>query len=540
MIDILLVQPPIRDFYLTAKRTLPYGLASMAALLEKSGFRVDILDALHSARARKLAWPPELEPLRPYYGRPDCSPFALFHTYRHYGYSLEEIGRRAQRSGAFLVGISALFSAYSEEALATAAAVRSAHPNGTIVLGGHHPTAMPEAVMASPAVDFVLRGDGEASIVHLARALRGDGALDDVPGLVRRAADGSLQMQPPARVPDVDSLPLPSIDRISTARYRRRGRGSAVIVATRGCPLGCSYCCMRRSAYPGSRRSVASVMAEIEIAVNRHGIGFLDFEDENLSLNRSWFLQLLAEIHARYGDRSLELRAMNGLFPPSLDRTVVAAMAAAGFTSLNLSLGSSEFRQLKRFQRPDVRSAFDRALSLAEEHGLQAVGYVIAGAPDQNALSSVRDLLYLAERRVLAGLSVFYPAPGSPDFERCIQLGLLPRTLSRLRASCLPIDHTTSRTEAVTLLRLSRILNFMKALVDRDVELPAPAPCPRQAFLHPADRHASGIELLRWFLHDGTIRGLSPDGTVYAHTIAPGLSRVFLQGLARIRLRGCQ
>jgi len=540
MTDVLLIQPPIRDFYLTAKRTIPYGLASMAAVLEENGFRVEILDALSSSRSKILHWPPEMETLRPYYGRPDVSPFALFHSYRHYGYSLEEIGRRAHRSGAGVVGISSLFSAYAAEALAVAEKVRSTHPAACIVLGGHHPTAMPEAVMASTAVDYVLRGDGEASIVAFVRALQDGIGLENVPGLVRREADGSLNVRPPARLADIDSLPLPSLKQISFARYRRGTRASTVVVTARGCPLGCSYCCMRHSAYPGCRREVESVLTEIDHGVHRHGVGFIDFEDENLSLDPTWFRQLLQGIKIRFAGCNLELRAMNGLFPPSLDRTVVAAMAEAGFTSLNLSLGSSDRRQLKRFRRPDVRAAFDRALALAEEFNLQAVGYVIAAAPDQKASTSIHDLLFLAERRVLAGLSIFYPAPASPDYERCRQLGLLPRSPACLRSSVLPIDHTTSRTEAATLLRLSRILNFMKSLVDQGIGVPKPAPPPAKPALDPGDRRAAGIKLLQWFLHDGNIRGLAPDGDVYLHLVAPRLTRAFLAGLQEIRLRGCK
>ena len=64
MPDILLVQPPIRDFYLTAKRTLPYGLACIAASLEKAGFSVDILDALATSRSRDIAWPENMNYLR--------------------------------------------------------------------------------------------------------------------------------------------------------------------------------------------------------------------------------------------------------------------------------------------------------------------------------------------------------------------------------------------------------------------------------------------------------------------------------------------
>ena len=94
MPDILLLQPPIRDFYLTAKRTVPYGLASIAAVLRQAGYSVVILDALATARSRKIQLPPEMSYLEPFYGTPDRSPFGLFHHYRHFGLSFEQISRQ--------------------------------------------------------------------------------------------------------------------------------------------------------------------------------------------------------------------------------------------------------------------------------------------------------------------------------------------------------------------------------------------------------------------------------------------------------------
>jgi anaerobic magnesium-protoporphyrin IX monomethyl ester cyclase len=164
MPDILLIQPPIEDFYLTAKRTQPYGLAVIAASLRRCGFSVEIVDALATAKSRCIPWPEEMAYLAPYYGRSDRSPFGLFHHFRRYGYSLEHIVRRAASSGAFLIGISSLFSAYSDTAMETAAAIGNACPDAWLVLGGHHPTALPEAVMMHPAVDFVIRGDGEVGL----------------------------------------------------------------------------------------------------------------------------------------------------------------------------------------------------------------------------------------------------------------------------------------------------------------------------------------------------------------------------------------
>ena len=287
------------------------------------------------------------------------------------------------------------------------------------------------------------------------------------------------------------------------------------------------------------RRSLTSVLAEIERAVERDGTGFIDFEDENLTLDRRWFARLLRGITSRFGNAGLELRAMNGLFPPSLDDDIIAAMAAAGFRSLNLSLGSSNPAQLKKFQRPDVRAAFDAALASAQKYNLQCLGFVISGAPQQSAADSVADLLFLAERRVLAGVSIFYPAPGSSDYRLCKEMGLLPTDFALMRSSALPISHTTDRQQSVTLLRLGRALNFMKSLLDQGAGLPEPQDFKTGVTLNPEDRRAVGVHLLRWFLSDGQIRGVDSRGKVYRHTISITLTRMFLEGLRQITLRGC-
>jgi len=535
MVDILLIQPPIADFYHTAKRTVPYGLASIAAAVAEKGFSVSILDAMATGKSRDAALPSELDRLGPYYGRADHSPFSLFHQFRQYGYSLQHIGREIKKSGAFLVGIASLFTAYSDMALAVARTAKASLPDCTVVLGGHHPTALPEAVMAEPAVDLVLRGEGEASLPALATVLQAGGEAGDVPGIVLRRPDGGLQISEPALCSDPDRLPVPAFNLIRRKFYQRWGRDCLVIAATRGCPLACSYCATGRHSWMGFRkRSVAAVLREIRTAACGRQVGFIDFEDENLTMGRRWFLELMGGIREIFGETLPELRAMNGLFPPSLNAEVIRAMAKSGFKTLNLSLGSSDPGQLKRFNRPDVRTDFDRALALSGEEGLSAVGYIIVGAPDQDPMQSVDDLLFLGRRRVLAGVSVFYPAPGSADYARCRDLGLLPESFAGMRATALPIHQRTSRTDAATLLRLGRILNFMKRMRENGIRIPRPAALgPR---VDPdLDRQQVGLQLLAAFLLDGGIRGVEADGRVYDHRVSADLCRRFLDGLASVK-----
>ena len=538
MTDILLIQPPIRDFYLTAKRTMPYGLACIAAALMESGFSVSILDGLATSKARIQSLPEELSYLHPYYGKPDLSPFALFHHFRHYGYSFDTIGQKAAESGAFLVGISALFTPYAGEAMRTAQIVKARLPEAKVVLGGHHPSALPASAMDSAAVDFVIRGEGEVAMPMLARALAEDGRTDAIPGLVSRKDDGNLKINPGTRMRNLDAYPLPATQLVDQKFYRRKSGSTAVIVASRGCPMKCSYCCVGNQPEPSYRRKrVATVISEIERFAGQTKSGFIDFEDENLSLDRRWFLRLLQEITARFGGSRFELRAMNGLYPPSLDEAVVKAMKTAGFKTLNLSLGSTCRKQLSRFNRADVRADFDRALDLAERYDLDAVGYVICAAPFQHVEDSIEDLLYLAGRRVLAGLSVFYPAPGSRDYELSRRHGLLPDHFSAMRSSALPLSHTTTRTETATLLRLARILNFIKSLLDRGMSIPDPAGVDTRID-NPDNRMAVGQQLLGSFLKDGRIKGVTPQGEVYDHLISRSASSAFVAGLAQTNLKG--
>ncbi|MEA3333957.1 MAG: radical SAM protein [Pseudomonadota bacterium] len=537
MSDVALVQPPIEDFFLTAKRTIPYGLACIGATLEEEGFSVTIIDGLATNKSKLRPWPEEMAYLKPHFGKPDTSPFALFHNYKHFGYSFAHLGKLVRESGAFLVGISALFTPYHESALQVALIVKKQHPGCRIVVGGHHATAMPEMVMDCAAVDYVIRGEGELALPQLAAVLK-NGQADDpeqlskIPGLVWRRQDGTLQIGEPAVINNPDASPLPATHLLKNSFYRRKQQGSAVIMASRGCPLRCSYCAVSAdSGLPYRKRGVASVLSEIERAVLVENVGFIDFEDENLTIDRAWFMELIAGISALRKRHDFELRAMNGLYPPALDEALIVAMRDAGFRTLNLAVGSFDRLQLKRFRRPDVGRAHDQALKLCRKHGLDAVSYLIAGAPEQYAETTLNDLLRLVRQNSIIGLSIFYPAPGSLDYQRSADLGILPQHHSLMRSSALPLNHATSRLETVTLLRLSRIINFIKFLQKEQIVLPGARPfcnVTLAAGQDPAERIERGVLLLSWFFDDGIIRGVTPEGEVYEHPTALELTLKFI------------
>lgn len=532
--DVLLIQPPIRDFYLTSKRTIPYGLLSIAASLQRVGFSVEIFDALATNKVRIEKLPSEFLYLEPFYGKPDTSPFCLFHQFKCFGYRFDHMAKIVKESKARFVGISSLFTAYSQEALYTAGIVKKVLPECIVVLGGHHPTILYEKVMICDDVDFVIRGEGESAFPELIKGLKEKGDLRKIPGIVFRKSDGTNFVNAPAVIKNPERFPIPAMDLNKWSYYRRKKKAAMAVVSSRGCPMKCTYCCISDSYIPYRRRSVESVLEEIDIGITRHNAGFIDFEDENISLDRKWFQRLLRTIIEKYDSNGLELRAMNGLYPPSLDGKTLKLMKVAGFKTLNLSVGTISVRQLKKFNRPAMIESLEQVLSDAEKHKLGAVVYLIAGAPGQTAKDSLCDLIYMAQKPVVIGLSMFYPAPGSVDYAYLKNKGSLPQYFSMMRSSALPVLESISHVEAVTLLRLSRIINFMKLLVKKGETIPVPDDYAGQKVIDISDRKMTGKQLLGWFLADGMIRGVTPHGEIYKHNISTVLTRQFIREMQTI------
>jgi len=536
---VVLVQPPIEDFYLTKKRTIPYGLACIATNIRNKGFDVEILDALSTKKSRVMDYPKEFFYLKPFYNQQDISNFSLFHEFRHFGYSFEYIGTKIREIQPFIVGISSLFTAYSNEALTTAKIIKKFYPHCIIVMGGHHPTFFPERILDCSEIDFVLRGEGEKSMPLLCEALKNSLDISNIPGIAFKK-DGVAHISDPSWINNPDEFSLPALDLVNHEFYSRKKRYSTVVVSSRGCPMQCSYCSMSASSSyaPFRQRPVEDVINEIKVQIQSHDIGFIDFEDENLCLSKFWFLDLCKRLQPILEGKHIEIRAMNGLYPPSIDHDIVSAMKTLGFKTLNLSLGSTSKEQLQKFKRQNVLNAFKNALDLAQNFGLECVSYIIAAAPGQTAQSSLGDLIYLAQKRTLVGLSIYYPSPGSLDYQILNDKRILPDTFSLMRSSALPFNDSTSRLEATTLLRISRIINYLKHLVDISGKIPDPEAFLGRRTLPVMGREKVSQKLFQWFLNDGKIRGVTDAGQIYDHLSDDQLVEKFIKELKTISIKG--
>jgi len=411
---ILLIQPPVRDFYQTAIRTQPIGLAYLAASLEKQGFEVEILDCQVTDQKKTFPVPERFSNITEFYPRGDLSPFRLFSGYYHFGLTGEEIKERIRKSSADVIGISSQFTPYCEEALSIASLAKSVNGAAPVILGGAHVSAAPTDVLRHPTVDYIVTGEGDETFPLLLDYIKQDRLPADLDGVGFRVK-GNAHINPRRLfITDIDALAFPARHLLDFSRYTIQGRPYTVLITSRGCPQGCTYCSVSQVMGKAFRaRSATAVIEEIKHCREKYGISLFDIEDDNFTLDQPRAMQLLNVMLEEFGEDGLQLFAMNGLSIFSLNKELLEMMKRAGFRHLDLSLGSISRHASTHINRPYDPEKTALVLNQAAAYRLPTTTYIIYGIPGHSLEDMVQSLHYLMGQKTLIGPSIFYPTPGT-------------------------------------------------------------------------------------------------------------------------------
>lgn len=125
--------------------------------------------------------------------------------------------------------------------LTLARALREHGFAGHLTCGGHVPTFCHEELMDDvPEIDSVVRHDGELTLLEMLACLEKGKPVVDLPGLVWRDADGTVQQGPiRAAVADLDAIAWPAR---SERNYSVAGIAVDFVITARGCVGECNYC----------------------------------------------------------------------------------------------------------------------------------------------------------------------------------------------------------------------------------------------------------------------------------------------------------
>jgi magnesium-protoporphyrin IX monomethyl ester (oxidative) cyclase len=291
-----------------------------------------------------------------------------------------------------LIGIGCCFSGYFAEAVEVAEMAKELYPSVPIVIGGAHATLEAQSILHEySCIDYIVCHEGEITLEHLVRALRGEMSLAAVDGLCFRNAENTVVMNPHREfIEDLDRLPIPDRAFIDMEHYMRtnhkqfnfsRKKPIATIMTSRGCPYQCVFCCSknlwRRRWRP---RSIDNVVKEIEMLVSDYGIREFCILDDQFILKKD-------RIYAfcdYFIDRNLDI-AFSNIAGLSIwlvdDEQLLVKMRQAGFYKLTMPVESGNAETIKFIRKNVDLDQVSRLVRKANTLGYWTGAFFIIGFP---------------------------------------------------------------------------------------------------------------------------------------------------------------
>ncbi len=482
--QVLLIQPRVEDFYATPCRTQPLGLGYLAAALRKyANADVHIFDAMAGGKKRSIPWPKDFKYLQRYYGYPDSGPFSLFHQYFRFGKTDEEILEWLKSKKPSLIGISALFTPYYQESLKMARLCKRMFPNVPVVMGGNHATVCPESLFfpsdefsGSNLCDYIISGEGEAGMCGLVSFLKGRCAIDSVHNLIIKEGDDIHHTNP--KTPSELSLSEchPEFPGLKPSDYTYNKHPMRCMQTSRGCRFRCTFCTVHHIFGKGVvRRPIEDVLCELKAAYEA-GIRHFDFEDDDLTGDTAYAFALFDKIREQQFEATFS--AMNGIHYATLDEAVCRVMKAIGFEAVNVSLVTTEKKIHRSVNRPYFAECFEKSVAACNRSGLNVIAYVILGMPGQTLENMFEAVRLLSGLQCLMGPSPYYCTPGTDLYKMAhkdVSVRFASRAADELfsaRLTALDMEcDAFNRDDIYTLFRFCRLINYVKAGLDKGLEL---------------------------------------------------------------------
>ena len=269
-----------------------------------------------------------------------------------------------------------------------------------IVLGGHYPTFCDTTLLQEfPEIDFIVRGEGEFTLLELVESMQGNRELKEINGLSFRLGTEIIRNAPRELVADLDTLPFPIRDQ--TARLFQQS-GEITLTASRGCYANCSFCSIQSFYHQTHgrryrRRSPENIVAEIEhlqAQFNCHHFKFIDDQFIGPGPKGREEIRQLAELMI---DRNLNIYFHIMTRVNDVDEGLFRLLKAAGLKSVFVGIESSQQRGLDVFNKSTTLAQNEHALEILDKLGITCIASFILIDPYSRSEDLMQNLDFLAQ-----------------------------------------------------------------------------------------------------------------------------------------------
>ncbi len=315
-----------------------------------------------------------------------------------FGDSPDVMMERIRHEKPDVVAISNMFSSQIDAALEMATLAKRAVPKVVTVIGGPHASVFPLEMLAQESIDYVVMSEGEDRLWQLLLALerREEPAIQ---GVLNKPEDQSLLLSnkkvPVSFIQDLDTLPLPAYDMVDVERYfhlqsngfaprtLELGKRSVTILSSRGCPHQCVFCSIHITVgYKWRYHSPQYVKRHIDFLIQRYGIDFIHFEDDNFTHDTERYDRILDQLLTF--NPPLPWDTPNGVRGDSWTLERVRRTKEAGCQHLVVAFESAVQEVLDKVVKKQLDlQQVDDLMRYCREVGIRLLAFYVIGLPGE-------------------------------------------------------------------------------------------------------------------------------------------------------------
>jgi len=289
-----------------------------------------------------------------------------------------------------------------------------------VVIGGPHSTFMPEESLSYS--DYVIRGEGEETIVELIEHLESGLPFDNIKGLSFKTEQGGIRHNPGRElISDLDTAPVPDFSLV----YNWKKAKVMPVATSRGCPFACKFC----SVIPMFGRkyrfkSINKVIEEIKAVANMSPHVF--FVDDNFAANKQRTKALLRAI----ADNNIDIEwSAQTRADIAKDPELIQLMAETGCFGVFIGFESINPRTLALYNKHQGIDDINKCIKMLKKHSINIHGMFVLGS-DTDDIQTIKNTHKYAKKLNIESVQfmMLTPLPGTPVFDELKEQGRIIHT----------------------------------------------------------------------------------------------------------------
>jgi anaerobic magnesium-protoporphyrin IX monomethyl ester cyclase len=395
VILLMTTAPPQDSPWIFGRKLPPLGLAYVAASLEKAGFQVKVIDN--------------------------------YLLKKPIDYVKDEIKRLAPE----MVGITCGSVTY-RRCIESAKAIKAVLPSCRVVVGGWHPSYLPESMLQHSEIDYVVMGEGERAIVELANSIKkgsDNSVIANIAGVAFRDKERIVKTAL-SFIEDLDQVPFPARHLLPMDLYLRKmefldANPVDTMNVIRGCPYECAFCETKR--LWGSKCRFFSpprVVEELNHLVNNYGTKGIYFVGDNFTIHKKRTIELCGEIKKS----KLDLEWICDTRVDLVSRELLQKMKSAGCRTIWFGVESGSPHILKKLNKHVSLQQVVKAFKLCRQEGIRISCSLMLGIPGET-VNDMKATFKFAKKLNpdWCQFNIFIAYPGSDLYDEVVENGLYDR-----------------------------------------------------------------------------------------------------------------